>query len=139
MGALLRKDGLRESKHKVDSECIPDWACEKEARAEHGMREVHVARKILKRLTHTAHRSRGSETGLLCTWICTEAGEWHQLGWHERPGDRWWLHSTSVSRAKPAVRAGSALLTVLAQPCCPCLLAFLCYSSLDTVERDILR
>lgn len=87
-GALLRKYGSSELKHKVDSECIPDWAGEKEARAEHGMRKVHMARKILKRLTHTAHRSRGSETGLLCTWICTEAGEWHQLGWRERPGAR---------------------------------------------------
>lgn len=34
----------------------------------------------------------GSETGLrqmvVCAHAFAEAGEWHQLGWHERPGNR---------------------------------------------------
>lgn len=37
------RNGSRELKHKVVSECTPDWACEKEARAEVRMRAVLVA------------------------------------------------------------------------------------------------
>lgn len=41
----------------------------------------------------------------VCACEFAEAGEWHQLGWHERPGDRGRLHSSSVDRAESALSA----------------------------------